>query len=108
MRVFVTGGTGLVGSRLVRRLVGRGDEVVLLTRREAAARERFGSTCTLVVGNPNVAGPWQDAVESCDAVVHLAGRNIFDRRWRAAFKQELVDSRVKGTQQVVAALKRRP
>ncbi len=43
MRVFVTGGTGLIGTRLVRRLRERGDEVLVLTRRPDSARERFGA-----------------------------------------------------------------
>jgi nucleoside-diphosphate-sugar epimerase len=44
MRVFVTGDTGLVGARLIRRLRERQDHVVVLTRRPAAARERLDST----------------------------------------------------------------
>ena len=42
MQVFITGGTGLIGSRLVRRLAARGDRPVVLTRREAAAQKMFG------------------------------------------------------------------
>src|SRR5262249_38661260 len=80
MRVFVTGGTGLIGTRLVRRLRERGDAVVLLTRRPAAVRDRFAG-CTLVEGDPVVAGPWTDAVADCDAVVNLAGENLFGKRW---------------------------
>src|SRR5438876_266886 len=37
MRIFLMGGTGLVGSRLVRRLFDRNDQIVLLTRRPKAA-----------------------------------------------------------------------
>lgn len=108
MRIFVTGGTGLVGTRLVRRLVERGDTVVLLTRRPAAARERFGDTCGVVEGDPMKVGPWMDAVGDCDAVIHLAGENIFARRWNAAFKELLYASRVQSTEHVVQALARQP
>jgi uncharacterized protein (TIGR01777 family) len=107
MRVFLTGGTGLIGSRLVRRLRERGDEVKLLTRRPDAVREKFAD-CTLVAGDPMNAGPWMDAIEDCDAVINLAGENIFGRRWNDDFKRLLIDSRVKTTDNVVAALVRKP
>src|SRR5262249_39120430 len=47
-------------------------------------------------------------IDDCDAVIHLAGENVFARRWNAAFKQMLVDSRVKSTQNVAQALLRLP
>ena len=107
MRVFVTGGTGLIGTRLVRRLRERQDAVVLLTRRPGAARERFGEACTIVEGDPVQPGSWMDAVADCDAVVNLAGESIFNRRWSESFKQLLRDSRVRSTENVVEALARR-
>ncbi len=108
MRVFVTGGTGLIGKRLVRALHGRGDAVVLLTRRPDAARKEFGPACTVVEGNPTQAGSWAGAVEECDAAVNLAGEDLFSKRWDAAFKQVLRDSRIRSTENVVQALARRP
>jgi uncharacterized protein len=107
MRVFLTGGTGLVGSRLVPRLLRRGDQVVLLTRRPDVARAKF-SGCTVVEGDPMQAGGWADAVGECDAVIHLAGENVFARRWTESFKKLLVDSRVRSTQNVADALRRQP
>jgi uncharacterized protein (TIGR01777 family) len=108
MRVFVTGGTGLIGSRLIRKLLSRGDQVQLLTRRYAAARQIVGHECGLVEGDPTQAGDWMKEVAECDAVVHLAGENIFARRWNAAFKAALLDSRVRSTQHVVEALSKNP
>jgi hypothetical protein len=107
MRVFVTGGTGLIGPRLVQRLRQRNDSVALLTRRASAAREKFPDA-TIVEGDPMQAGPWQQAIDDCDAVIHLAGENIFNKRWNDAFKQLLRDSRVKSTENVAAALARNP
>src|SRR6516225_8845022 len=104
MRIFVTGGTGLVGSRLVPRLQERRDQIVLLSRRPATAREQLGPEGQIVEGDPIQPGPWMESVSDCDAVVHLAGENIFGRRWNNEFKRLLFDSRVKSTENVVQAL----
>src|SRR4051794_25130427 len=102
MKVFLTGGTGLIGVRLIRNLRRRGDEVVVLSRRLDAWR-RVGPDCTIIPGDPTQAGPWQDEVAGCDAVVNLAGRNLFDQRWDDAFKAEILSSRIESTKHVVEA-----
>lgn len=108
MKVFVTGGTGLVGGRLIPKLIARGHSVAALTRRPVAARERFGESCKLVEGDPMQAGVWTDAVADCDAVIHLAGENIFAQRWSDTFKALLRDSRLKSTATIVQALTKNP
>ncbi len=104
MRVFVTGGTGLVGTLLVKKLRERGDHVVLLSRRLEAAQQLAAANCTVVIGDPATAGPWMDAIAGCDAVVHLAGEGIFNRRWTQVFKDLIYSSRIKSTDNIVAAL----
>src|SRR5439155_1033888 len=108
MRIFLMGGTGLVGSRLVQRLLARNDQIVLLTRRPEVAKQKWGESCTLVSGDPMQKGPWMDAVADCEAVVNLVGENIFNRRWRSWFKELLYTSRIHSTQNVVEALKKFP
>jgi len=108
MRVFVTGGTGLVGSRLVERLLGRGDRPVVLSRRPETVRQRWCERCDVVCGDPTQAGTWTQAINDCDAVAHLAGENLFARRWNAAFKETLRSSRIQGTDNVARALAAQP
>lgn len=108
MKIFIMGGTGLIGSSLIPKLSKRGDRVVLLTRRLAHAQERWGSQCTIVEGDPMKAGSWIDAVKDCDAVVNLAGESIFARRWNEEFKALLRASRIQSTENVVRALKDNP
>lgn len=108
MRVFVTGGTGLVGTRLVRRLVERGDHAVVLSRSAARAKAKLGPAVEVVEGDPMTAGPWRDAVAGCDAVVNLVGESVYARRWNAEFKKLLTESRTVSTRNVVTALRDRP
>jgi uncharacterized protein (TIGR01777 family) len=108
MRIFITGGTGLVGSRLITRLLERQDHPVLLTRRAASAREKFGSTVQVVEGDPMQPGAWQKDLEGCDAVINLVGENLFNQRWNDKFKALMIDSRIKSTTNVVDALRNQP
>jgi uncharacterized protein (TIGR01777 family) len=107
MRVFLTGGTGLIGVRLVRALRKRGDDVVVLSRR-ADAWQRVGLDVEIVSDDPAEPGLWQDQVAACDAVVNLAGAGLFDKRWNSAYKALIRDTRVRATENVVAALARQP
>lgn len=107
MRVFVTGGTGLVGGLLVKKLRERGDQVVALSRRPDAAT-LLGDGVTVITGDPTTPGPWMDAVANCDAVVHLAGEGVFNRRWSQEFKDLIYSSRIKSTDNIVAALGKAP
>jgi uncharacterized protein (TIGR01777 family) len=107
MRVFVTGGTGLIGVRLIRALRKRGDEVVALSR-QPHAWELVGPDVSVVVGDPTQPGDWQTSAAGCDAIVNLAGANIFGKRWDAAYKQVMRDSRLRATANVVQVLTQSP
>jgi uncharacterized protein (TIGR01777 family) len=106
MNVFVTGGTGIIGSRLIERLHERGDTIFLLSRRPKAALESFADRCTLIEGDPTQAGTWMERAATCDGIVNLAGESIFGRRWNEDFKSRLLDSRLRSTEHVVQALAR--
>jgi len=108
MHVFVTGGTGLVGSRLIERLLARGDRVTVLTRRAEVAEAKWGGRCTSIPGDPVHAGDWMKALADCDATVNLAGENLFARRWNAAFKDLLRSSRLQSIANIVQALAQNP
>src|SRR3954470_7786243 len=84
MRVFITGGSGMIGRRLARRLKERGDQPVVLSRDSDNARRKPAMRGIVVVaGDPTREGPWQEEVDGSDAVVNLAGHNVFGGRWDA-------------------------
>ena len=92
MNILITGASGLVGSRLVEHLGAHGHQIFSLKRTGNQTGE-FWQFDTI---------PQKLLEESFDAVVHLAGENIATGRWSAAKKQRILDSRVRGTEQLAA------
>ncbi|SED53447.1 TIGR01777 family oxidoreductase [Streptomyces sp. TLI_105] len=96
-RVAVTGASGLIGSALVRSLRADGHDVLRLVRRPArTADEVEWDPKRLYVDAAGLVG--------VDAVVHLAGAGVGERRWNEAYKKEIRDSRVLGTTAISQAL----
>jgi hypothetical protein len=90
--ILVTGGTGLIGATLVKRLVERGDTVTVLTRDPRRASVPKGAKAE--AWTPTEAGPWQRLVDGTDAIVHLAGDPVVGGRWTDEKKQRIRDSRI--------------
>ena len=103
MRVTITGATGLIGSALVDALRQRGDEVTVLSRDPDRAREKFGGGVLAFAWEPEGAPVPAEALAGRDGVVHLAGENIA-QRWTKAAKRRIVESRERGTRNVVDGL----
>jgi uncharacterized protein (TIGR01777 family) len=104
MRVAITGATGLIGAALAERLLARGDEVVALGRDAGRVAARLPRARAL--GWDPVAGqPPAEAVDGADAVVHLAGEPVADRRWSESQKRRIRESRVLGTRNLVEGLR---
>lgn len=108
MKVAITGATGFVGSRLVERLHGEGNRVLVLTRNTAFAQKVFPSQAfpnlEIIAYTAGVSGSWQDAIAGCDGVVNLAGEPIAEGRWTPERKQAILNSRKLGTQKIVEAI----
>ncbi|MCL6433594.1 MAG: TIGR01777 family oxidoreductase [Leptolyngbyaceae cyanobacterium HOT.MB2.61] len=107
MKVAITGATGFVGSRLVKRLQQEGHQVVAFTRNAAHAERVFPKSTfpgvEIVAYTPTESGDWQKAISGCNGVVNLAGEPISER-WSAAHKQSILSSRKLGTQKIVEAI----
>lgn len=89
MRVAVTGSSGMIGTALCDGLRRAGHEAVPVVRRPARAGE--------VSWDPEAGALDAAALAGTDAVVHLAGVGIGDRRWTPARRELLVRSRVAST-----------
>lgn len=102
MQILVTGATGFVGRALILRLSRDGHRVRALVRSRARAADLLGAEVELA--DATGEGALARAVEGCDAVIHLAGESVAGKRWTAARKRVLEDSRIALTEQLVAAI----
>ena len=91
MKVFVTGASGLLGSRLCADLSSAGHAVTGLSRQPRTGGLEW------VVGDVETPGAWMERACAADAVFHLCGESIAEGRWTSARKRALFSSRVDGT-----------
>ena len=102
MRVFVTGGTGLVGHHVIAQLVRRGDTVLALARSDAAARTLTSAGAGVLRGGLADAAALEAGLDGCDAAVHAAAVVLSREDWRAYH-----DANVTPTARIAAAAGRR-
>jgi len=104
MTIVVAGGSGFLGQPLTRELVAKGHEVVVLTR--GRAQSAGGMRSVTWPGTPDdTSGSWAREIDGADAVINLAGAGIADKRWSAARKLELRESRINSTRALVGAIR---
>ena len=97
-QVAVTGSSGLIGSALVGQLRADGFEVKKIVRRPVRNNDE-------VFWNPNVGEIDLAALSQVDAIIHLAGVGVGDKRWSAPYKSEILNSRLLGTTTIATAAK---
>ena len=102
MNIFMTGGTGFVGTFLAKKFTSEGHKVTILTSSTEDASLKI-SGLTYLEGNPTVKGKWQESVKEHDVIINLAGASIFSR-WTPEQKEILRSSRIETTRNLVSAL----
>jgi hypothetical protein len=97
MRIVVSGASGLIGTALVPALRGDGHEVVRLVRRQPSGPDE-------VRWDPAAHSLDPAVLSTVDAVVHLSGAGVGEKRWSEPFKRTIRDSRVDSTATIAAAM----
>ena len=88
--VLITGGTGLVGQLIRKKLTLKGYQVRILTRNPKESNEYVWNIANKTID--------EKVFENLDYIIHLAGAGIADKKWTKKRKQEIIDSRTKSTQ----------
>jgi len=97
MRVIITGGAGFIGQRLTDALIEKGHQITVFDHHPPSSGVAFVQV--------DLAGQELPAelFQNVDAIIHLAGRNIF-ARWNQQVKKQIYDSRIVGTRGLVKSL----
>ena len=96
-RVAVTGASGLIGTALLGHLRSEGHTVQRLVRRPAIARDEIS-------WDPKAGTVDLNSLEGVDAVIHLAGAGVGDKRWTKKYKSAILNSRLLGTTAIANAV----
>ncbi len=107
-KILITGGTGLIGSKLVRELCGKGAFVRILSRNAKEAKAKFDKHFSLEAysyedyGYP---GKLCELISETDTVINLAGENLAGKRWNSKFKEQVRSSRIETTRLLSEAIR---
>lgn len=96
-RIAITGASGLIGTALVGHLKSEGHTVQRLVRRNVVAPDE-------IQWDPKTGFVDIDALRGVDAVIHLAGVGVGDKRWNKKYKAEILNSRLLGTTAIAKAV----
>ncbi len=97
MKIVLCGGSGQVGQILARHFTAKGDDVVVLSRRDDAKVGR------MVYWDADTFGDWINEIDGCDVVINLAGRSV-NCRYNEANRRLIMDSRTSSTRCVGQAI----
>lgn len=98
--ILITGGTGLIGKQLCKKLKEKGYRVTLLSR--VSRHDADILTYTWNIDKKRIE---KEAIETADYIIHLAGVNVADKRWTNKRRQLIIDSRIKSTQLIFDEIK---
>ncbi|SDH43102.1 hypothetical protein SAMN05192534_105137 [Alteribacillus persepolensis] len=104
MNIVITGGTGMVGSKLTNHLLHKGHHVYILTRNASNKQNTRQLTYVKWLGHNSSPEKYLPTV---DAVINLAGASI-SQRWTPSYKALIRDSRIEATREVIRIINSLP
>ena len=96
-RIAITGASGLIGTALVGHLKSEGHTVQRFVRRPVVAPDE-------IQWDPKTGYVDIEAIRGVDAIIHLAGVGVGDKRWSKKYKSEILNSRLLGTTAIALAV----
>ncbi len=103
--ICITGGNGMIGKKLTRRLVENGHKIIILSRYPGPSDSE-----QIIYRKWDITNRYLDpeAIAQTDIIIHLAGANVAEKRWTSQRKNEIISSRTESGRLLVKALQSNP
>jgi uncharacterized protein len=106
MNILITGASGLIGRNLVKRLTELHHEITVFSRTPGNKMDVFPEGTKVIEWDYRSPSDWENILNQNDVVIHLAGANLFARRWDDSYKKKIIDSRETSSRNIVKAIKK--
>ncbi|WP_304131743.1 TIGR01777 family oxidoreductase [Ignavibacterium album] len=104
-KIIITGATGLIGKKLSDELHKSGYHIIVFSRDSRRAKDILKKDYEYIEWDYGKPENWIEKISDSDAVIHLAGINLFAKRWNDHFKKEIITSRRDTTRSLADAIK---
>jgi uncharacterized protein (TIGR01777 family) len=104
-KIIITGATGLIGRKLSQKLFEAGHQIIVFSRNASSAKNILKKDYDYIDWDYHKSDKWIESISTADVIVHLAGINLFAKRWNRKFKEEILASRKETTKALVDAIK---
>jgi len=104
-KILITGATGLIGTKICKKLISDRKEITVFTRNPERAKKVLPGVKNFIEWNYERIDDWMDMLNGKDAIINLAGANLGAKRWNDKYKRKIYDSRIISTRNLVEAIK---
>ena len=112
MKLFLTGCTGFIGRELIPLLINEGHNLTVISRqsKDKLKIKENESNLKIIKMNPVEFSSWDNeevrsSLKSCEGVINLAGEPIAEKRWTDEHREEIINSRIKTTNNLIQSLR---
>lgn len=101
--VLISGGTGLIGTKLTHHLIESNYEVIILSGNKNNSSANPKITYSFWDSKKQVVDA--EVLKKADHILHLAGAGVMDKKWSEEYKKEIIESRTKSSELLIKTLK---
>lgn len=104
-RILITGGTGIIGSAIADKLTLKGNDISIFSRKPDKIGNRSKYSLKYIKWNYKNIDEWKNHIDEKEIIIHLAGANLAAKRWNDKYKEEIYNSRIVSTRNIVNVIR---